>query len=109
MRMNNYNAWAVLVPCMSLYQVKLNYYSLTYETIKGRRRLGVLPSDVDKLMPEAIFRVNIPFIRPDGSVTRMENVPNIDWSNLFSHTLAVTQVQVGLQTSHPDLRLLYYI
>lgn len=73
-------------------QAELSFYSFKYEKRLGRRRLGILPTEVPKLMPEAFSTVTMPIVLPDGSRSSVEGVPNVDWSHLFAHTFVVTQV-----------------
>lgn len=73
-------------------QAHLSYYTFKYDRREGRRHLGVLPGEVGRLMPEALSTFTLPVVLPDGSRSRVEGVPNVDWTYLFAHTLVVTQV-----------------
>lgn len=64
---------------------------------EGRRQLGVLPPDVATLIPEAYSTFSLPVTLRDGSRHKIDGVPNIDWTYLFSHTLVVTQVRSPLR------------
>lgn len=59
----------------------------------------MLPSEVAHLMPEAFSTFTLPVVLSDGSRSRVEGVPNVDWTYLFAHTVAVTQVIHVLLTS----------
>lgn len=74
-------------------KAKLSYYTFKYDKREGRRQLGVLPPDVAHVIPDAFSTFSLPVVLPDGSRSRVEGVPNVDWTHLFAHTVAVTQVQ----------------
>ena len=53
----------------------------------------MIPTEIATLLPEAFSTFTLPVVMPDGSRSRVEGVPNIDWTYLFSHAVAVTQVK----------------
>ncbi|CAM9915102.1 unnamed protein product [Ectocarpus fasciculatus] len=77
-----------------LREARLSYYTFKYDRSKGRRQLGVLPTEMARLLPEAFSTFTLPVQQPDGSRSRVDNVPNIDWTYLFAHTVAVTQAWI---------------
>ncbi|CAM9477102.1 unnamed protein product, partial [Hapterophycus canaliculatus] len=70
-----------------LREARLSYYIFKYDRKKGRRQLGVLPTEIARFLPEAFSTFTLPVLLPDGSRSRVEGVPNIDWTYLFAHTL----------------------
>lgn len=77
-------------------QAKLSYYTFKHDRRVGRRQLGVLPPEVAVLMPEAFSTFTLPVVLPDGSRSRVQGVPNVDFTHLFAHTVMVTQVCRGV-------------
>ncbi|CAM9853395.1 unnamed protein product, partial [Ectocarpus sp. 4 AP-2014] len=80
-----------------LREARLSHYTFKYDRSKGRRQLGVLPTEMARLLPEAFSTFTLPVQQPDGSRLRVDNVPNIDWTYLFAHTVAVTQAWLRRQ------------
>ncbi|CAN0130048.1 unnamed protein product, partial [Pylaiella littoralis] len=76
-----------------LREARLSYYTFKYDRRKGRRQLGVLPTEMAKLLPGAFSTFTLPVVLPNGSRSRVEGVPNIDWAHLFAHAVVVTQAR----------------
>lgn len=77
-------------------KARLSYYTFKYDQRQGRRQLGVLPTEMAKLLPGAFSTFTLPVLLPDGSRSRVEGVPNIDWTYLFAHAVVVTQAWLGM-------------
>ena len=74
-------------------QAQLSYYTFKYDRKKGRRQLGVRPTEMAHLLPEALSTFTLPVVLPNGSRSSVEGVPNVDWTYLFAHTVTVTQAR----------------
>lgn len=75
------------------HQAQLSYYTFKYDRRKGRRQLGVRPTDMAHLLPEAFSTFTLPVVLGNGSRSTVEGVPNVDWTYLFAHTVTVTQAR----------------
>lgn len=53
----------------------------------------MLPTEMAKLLPGAFSTFTLPVVLPNGSRSRVEGVPNIDWTHLFAHAVVVTQAR----------------
>lgn len=82
-------------------QAQLSYYTFKYDRRKGRRQLGVRPTEMAHLLPEAFSTFTLPVVLPNGSRSSVEGVPNVDWTYLFAHTVTVTQARLMCMTPTP--------
>lgn len=75
-------------------KVPLKYYEFKYDSVPGRRQLGVLGNDVRRYFPEAVEVIaNYPIPNKDRTKppTILNNFPLVDKQVLFMHGLAALQ------------------
>jgi ATPase family AAA domain-containing protein 3A/B len=75
----------------------LRIYEFAYDTVKGRRQLGVIGSSLESILPESVDVVRSQaFKNPDttpGSpaLVKLANFPVVDKNVLFMYNVGATQ------------------
>ena len=62
--------------------------------------MGPMPSELDELLPGSVVRQSLPVRMPNGTMSRVDNLPSVDWSMVHMHSLAATQ---GLAVAMEEL------
>jgi ATPase family AAA domain-containing protein 3A/B len=88
----------------------LKLFEFQYDTVKGRRQLGVIGSELESLLPESVDVVKAQaFKNPDGglpgqpALVKLGNFPVVDKSVLFMYNVGAVQHLIG---QHEDLAAL---
>ena len=77
-----------------LRKTSLSFYEFAYDSIAGRRQLGILPKEAAKHFPDAVEVVNsytFPPKEKGEEPTVVPNFPIVDKSTLFMHGIAALQ------------------
>ena len=77
-----------------LRQIPLSYYEFIYDSVRGRRHMGVLPADAARYFPESVDvleKYTLPSREAGKAPTILSNFPVVDKNALFMHGLAAVQ------------------
>jgi hypothetical protein len=91
----------LLLSCVNIYIVLFadhnaahlaSCLAIQYDRRSGRRLLGVLPNELEQLLPASVARVTMPVVLPNGTLLRIEDFPSVDWSALFMASVLGSQM-----------------
>ena len=75
-------------------KVPLKVYEFKYDSVKGRRQIGVLPGDAMRWFPESVDIVEsytFPSMDRSQPATILNNFPFVDKNGIFMHGVAALQ------------------
>ena len=84
----------------------LKLYEFAYDTVKGRRQLGVIGSELESILPESVDVVRSQaFKNPDGgqpgqpALVKLTNFPVVDKNVLFMYNVGAVQHLIERQAA----------
>jgi len=90
-----------------LSKLQIAHFEFEYDSIKGRRQVGLLPEDVQDVIPEAIDVAatrTFPPQEPGGKMIKLEQFPSVNKDVVFMHNVAAIQaIATSLKIATADL------